>query len=59
MGKKQAEGKPKKEVRCMTLTREQASRILEVLYRIWAEQNGMEIVNLKITRKGDEKGESA
>ena len=43
----------------MTLTREQAGRILEVLYRIWAEQNGLEIVNLKITRKGDEKEESA
>ncbi len=37
----------------MTITREQADKILEILYRIAAEQHGLELVSLKITHKDD------
>lgn len=33
----------------MTITREQADKIIEILYRIAAEQHGLELVSLKIT----------
>lgn len=40
----------------MTITREQADKILEILYRIAAEQRGLELVSLKITHKDDFEG---
>ena len=43
----------------MTITREQSDKILEILYRIAAEQHGLELVSLKITHKDDLEGKPA
>lgn len=43
----------------MKITREQADKIIEILYRIAAEQRGLELVSLKITRKDDLEGKPA
>ena len=40
----------------MKITREQADKIIEILYRIAAEQRGLELVSLKITHKDDLEG---
>ncbi len=43
----------------MKITREQADKIIEILYRIAAEQRGLELVSLKITHKDDLEGKPA
>ena len=43
----------------MKSTREQADKIIEILYRIAAEQRGLELVSLKITHKDDLEGKPA
>ena len=43
----------------MKITREQSDKILEILYRIAAEQRGLELVSLKITREDDLEGKPA
>ena len=43
----------------MKITREQADKIIEILYRIAAEQRGLELVSQKITHKDDLEGKPA